>query len=638
MSFNLAIPDPNNGASTPVPGFVITVGNNLPKAISPGTLIPIQGFMGGEQTSPNGYQWAIGADGSLLIGGANTNSGDVVFNNGQSPINPGGGQLIPPTTIVYQIPAKVLPPPPNKKFGTGANTIVGTEVDHPIGAFGGGIDLGDYQATQMLTDKNGKTRVVIIWSDTTLSTTTPPDFMTLFAQTGIVNNDGSVNWANPVNVTNSGPHQWVNNCQVAIDPNNVDHFVIGFILDDFNIPMPPFRPFTSNRLLAVTFDGGLTYTIIRPALSDPSFFEPYYSIDTFGNVWATAGFNKNSSPDPGVQADFGIYLSTDGGLNFNRVAVVPSIDQVNGFPDFNKSDWGPDPSNPGGLVLWFSFGDADFANGTVVMTVGYLPITGLGTFGQVIFFRQFDNIPISGFGIGNSTLVVNKTTGAVYFQVTNINDFAGTSNTPPNGLIQSIFVNPQGTVNFRPSSFLPRRTNFFGNANISSNGLITTRLLPWVPVRGTVETGIPGIFHDPSTNRLYAIGWDMRPNNSNQNVIWLSWSENEGISWSDQFILNQDQTTAAAFVSGSADGVKGFVLGSWYQPPTQDQTFYQMYAAVFPKPDFDVPLQNNIAQEIRKVLPQKKTPISDIKNTLRKAEVGLKDKKTNPSSPFLKHN
>jgi hypothetical protein len=620
LSFNLAIPDPNDGHSTPVPGFVITVANNLPTPLWPATLIPVQGFMGGQQTSPNGYQWAIGADGSLLIGGANSNSGDVVFNNGQNPINPGGGQLTTPTVIVYTIPAKVLPPPPQRTFGTGPNTIVGTEVDAPLGPFGGGLDLGDYVANQMLTDKNGKTRAVVIWTDTTLSTTTPPNFSTLFAQTGIVNDNGIVNWAKPVNVINNGLHQWVDNLQVAIDPTNVDHFVIGYIFRNFPNSGPP----TSNRLLAVTTDGGATYTVnINPAPGDPSFGEPWYVIDGFGNVWATAEFNKSGSPNPEAQKDFGIYLSNDGGLTFNRVAIMPSKDQANGFLDFNKSDWGPDPNNSGGLALWFAGGDADFTTNTVVMTVGYLPIMGKGSFGSIVFFNQFNTIPISGFGIANSTIVVNKITGAVYFQVTNVNDFAGTSNTPPDGLIQSIFVNPQGTRNFGPASFLPRRTFFFGNANISSGGLITTRLLPWVPVRGTVDTGVPGIFHDPSTGRLYAMGWDMRPllgpdgKESFMNVVWLSWSTNEGISWSDQFILNANQTTSAAFVSGSADGVKGLVMGTWYQPPTADQTFYQMNAAIFPAPDLSIFTSSQFQSSlnlIKNFLPQKKVSLATIKS------------------------
>ena len=151
-------------------------------------------------------------------------------------------------------------------------------------------------------------------------------------------------------------------------------------------------------------------------------------------------------------------------------------------------------------------------------------------------------------------------------------------------------------------SFLPRRNIFFGNTGISPGGLITVRHLPWVPVRGVGLAGTRTLGYDGTRDRIYYFGWDMRPLlvandagqlvESNENVIVTAWSDNEGKSWSDQFVVNKVQNVSAGMPSGAVDPKTGYVAMTWYDPRADPiaQQKVEFFGTVFN--GFDAPAQD----------------------------------------------
>lgn len=592
---NFTLVDPTTGL--PVPGYVYTVaGSNLPRNIWPVDLVPQAFWVGGNQTSPSGYQLTIGTDGTLNVSGPDS---------GPIGLGDNGGHILNAVTFTYLIPLVVQPPPPNIQLSSGASTIIGSALDE-VATYGAANDFRDYYANCIQTDVNGVTRVSYAWADNSNETGYGRTYTTIMYRTGISDAQGNVVYSPAVDVTHTqsvGVNVFDTEATLAIDPNDANHVVITFTRYDYRTAEYG-QLFIQSIFAATSHDGGQTWVLFLLYDAPLTPFNGWVIIDTYSNVWVSAGVADPPGNEINPDA-FDMQLLAPDGLSATPVVHVRTLDIVGGgFPDYQKTSYGPDGSGiPGNLAVWFSYDDATFTFNTTIVTIGFLLVSGPGEYTPFNINTNliraygpgaFTNIPNGAGGIGLSQIFVNPVSGAVYFLSTNVNDLSGLSNTNGDASISWIWVNPTGTVNYNPNSFLPQREIFFGNSNIKSVGIITTRPLPWIPGRGQLPNNTRGMGFDPNTGRLYASFWDMRPNLSNQNVLMVTWSDNNGESWSDPYIFNDDPLVSAGKCSISVDPVTGLIAAGWYDPrgdPTQQSVNY--FGAVFPAPYWTM----NLAKE-----------------------------------------
>jgi hypothetical protein len=349
-----------------------------------------------------------------------------------------------------------------------------------------------------------------------------------------------------------------------------------------------FDPRRRRTVAFASFDGGLTWSSgVDPFLPTGDAGDPWIVFDSYGNLFASA---INFPDFPNGHGFIDIRASTDGGLSFpTQVAFISGTDPNNGgFLDFPKISIGPDGSGiPGNLALWFCGDDVINTVPNIIPTIGFVPVTGLGSYGTAVILNSFTEIPTGAFGIGLSEIFVNPKTGAVYWYSQNVNDYGGPSNTLGDAALISMWVNPKGTVDFNSDSFLPRRDIMIDNMNINSGfNTTTTRTLPWTPNRGVGGKGTYLAGFDNNLDRLYYVGVDMRPNLSNNNVIPIAYSENQGQTWSNQFILNEVQTVSSALPTIAVEPNTGIVAVGWYDPrrdPVKQESV-DYYGVIIPPP------------------------------------------------------
>lgn len=548
ISFNLAV------AGVPVQGFVYTVpGFNLPKSIWPTQLLGKRFVVNGQGSAK--YSVTVGTDGALTI-----SAPDATL----SPIPAISGiQKMKSATITYDLPPNTPKIPKNVRMSNGSSNIIGSTDDIS------GRDYLDYYANDIQKDKNtGVVRAAFVWADNSAGGSLPRNSLALMVKTATVNShNGKVTYGPTVQATFPAANEYHVEAKVAINPTNVNNIVA---LASQRVVDSTGATIKKNMLAVSSFDGGLTWsTPVTPPWSDaeePG--DPWVVFDKFGNCFISAIVNIIPAT-PALPAAYAIRNSTDGGRTFpNSVAYIPTVDIVGGgFPDFPKMSIGPDGSGAANkLALWFSFDDADFTQGVVHPGAGFVKVTGLGAFTTPTVVRSLNEIPQGAGGIGLSQILVNPVSGAVYFFSTNVNDFSGFANSNSDANLVSVWVNPTGTVGFNSASFLPKRDIIINNMGINSTGGTTTHFLPWAPARGVGGNGVAPAGYDATRGRLWYAGIDMRPALTNQNVIPLVYSDDEGLTWSDQFLVNEVQTVPVGMSTIAVEPNTGIMAAGWYDP------------------------------------------------------------------------
>jgi hypothetical protein len=444
----------------------------------------------------------------------------------------------------------------------------------------------DYYANDIQRDVNtGKIRAAFCWSEN--SGPLPRQFLNLMVKTALVDpTSGNATYGPSVQVNTTFPNHNYAEAKVAVNPRNVNNIFVAVTL------------FPAHNNTAVmgfsSFDGGLKWSPAIDLFPTVDWSgDPWVVFDTFGNLFVSA-IAFPSFPGPGTvfpgPGFLRIIASVNGGRSFlsSPVANISSSDvAAGGFPDFSKISVGPDGTGSGNLALWFCGDDANFTLGKIIPTIGFVPVLGLGSFGSPVVYNYFTEIPSGPGGIGLSEILVNPSTGTVYFFSTNVNDYTGIPNSLGDAALISMWVNPTGTVGFGATSFLPRRDIMINNINILSTQLITSRPLPWTPVRGVGNKATMIAGYDIQRHRLYFISADVRPNLSNQNVIVIAYSENEGETWSNQYIVNEVQTVSSDLPTIAVEPHTGIVAAGRHDPRNDPvkQESVDYYGAIFQAPE-----------------------------------------------------
>ena len=95
--------------------------------------------------------------------------------------------------------------------------------------------------------------------------------------------------------------------------------------------------------------------------------------------------------------------------------------------------------------------------------------------------------------------------------------------------------------------------------------------------------------YDAARGRLYYATADIRPANSNNSVVAVSYSTNEGASWSTEYIINDVRTVLTGHTSIAVEPTTGIVAVQWRDPRHDpvEQTKVDVYGAIFAAPDIN---------------------------------------------------
>ena len=260
-----------------------------------------------------------------------------------------------------------------------------------------------------------------------------------------------------------------------------------------------------------------------------------------------------------------IELSTNYGLSFTIITKIAST----GLPDFPKIAFGPDGTgDTNGFALWFCFDDFSNATGDTVLKAGFLPVTGFNSFDTAgIMIHPLDSVPPNTGGLAD---IFVGPSGQVYLIE---NDFTLSGSTSSATGDQRIYlhVNPTGTVGYSSSSFSPRRAVAFSNIVAASTSV------PWNPKRDISAVAYRAMGYDNNLKRLYFSYVDMQPNKSLNDRIFVMWSDNDGQSWSEPFVVAQGEGSRG-MPTLAVEPNSGLISLGWYDPrgdPTQESVNYR---------------------------------------------------------------
>jgi hypothetical protein len=280
----------------------------------------------------------------------------------------------------------------------------------------------------------------------------------------------------------------------------------------------------------VSFDGGQTFTSqtiagggdgLPLACCDPS-----AAFDSFGNLFIVYLDDTLSSST--------VLLSTDGGQTLTRLASIA-----------NTSDQPKLRTGPGGAVapgsIWVEYQDSAAS----ISAVG-APVNGLGLVGA---FSSPQTAPGS--------------LGANF----------GKPDIGPNGQLLITYESPSGGEG-SASLFAHLDADGLGPAAFGRAVLISGTneggfdLIPAQPTRSAdaeIEVRYDNS-NGPHRGRVYAIYTDEVPfDESNDNEIFVRYSDDDGQNWSPRIRVNDDPGTNSQFFSRIAvDPTSGVVAASWY--------------------------------------------------------------------------
>ncbi len=565
-AFNFNLVNPKTEKT--VTGFVYTQSGNLPRKLWPADVVP-EAFVILSDGTGQGYQLSIGPDGSFNISARDSNA-----------ISPGGDQVLHATTISYLIPPRNKPPQ-NFKINKKPFSVIGTTVDTvPFQTDVGIYDFQDFWQNDIVK-VDDTIYTAFIFPDTS-GAPVPPGRISAAVRRGILKN-GKIKF-DPVTVPKvNPPNVFDGESRIAINPTNPDNMVRVTYRNDFRTAAFGTSAL-STTVASSTFDGGRTWTttIVTPPKLLP--YDPALIFDSFGNCWVADVIAQ-------IPGDFfsatilRVRISTDGGLTFKTAFEILTRDiagaGVISFPNFA---FGPDGA--GGNALWFAYDDRSFTDETDIPFAGFIRVTGLGKFDSTPTFFPINSVTPNQ---ATSAQLVIGPTGKVYIGLINgaDNSFRPGGGPLGDGNISFLIVNPTGTVGFNANSFGPRQDIYFSNtAFVISPTVFSFKPTPWQPQRGIIPAPRGFLGFDNKRNRLYACGWDMRPNLSNNDPIFVMYSEDDGQSWSNPFIVNDVVKGSRSMATMAVEPLTGVVSVGFFDPRNHlsSQQKADYYASIFKAP------------------------------------------------------
>ena len=316
---------------------------------------------------------------------------------------------------------------------------------------------------------------------------------------------------------------------IAVNPTNPKNIVIFTNIAEG----------TNGMFLAVTFDGGQTWTRRIVGTNDnlgDTCCDPSLSFDEYGNLFMTYLFNvENTVP---------VALSTDGGLSFN---VIAKIAQPAGLATtkaaraerglFRFVDQPTIIAGHGEVWVIFNAGGPMFATGA--------PVTGLG---QVGSFFAGEVVP----GTNNCT-------------------YGDISIGPAGQIMQVCTLTESGQgggklfVNVDPDGLGP--AGFGDRVFVTNTHVGGFDFIPPQPDRSVDAE--PGMAWDRTggahSGRVYLVYSIERPNESDDLDIYVRYSDDGGATWSAGVRVNDDHTTNSQFMPKiSLDPTTGNIAVVWY--------------------------------------------------------------------------
>lgn len=510
-----------------------------------------------------GYNLGITLAGGLVIQGAGT-FGSLI---------PPGPQVLMPTDITYLAePSKKLCD--NFVLSEGASDIT-QFTGGPFGAAGSAYR--DNHVNDAFDDV-----LAWAWTDNSMIEDKSNNTVNVMVRIGRLKN-GRLKLEKPIQLTNLPPGTYAWDTAVAINRTNKNNIVVSYAT--LNEPSTPCR--------AVSFDGGKTWpaelngpTNIQPSGPGEAGDNRGISADKFGNFWYSTTNLKDDADNMINQPTF--WISSDGGATFSVAFTAPPPSNLGvDLYDFPQICFGGD--GEGHYGLWFSVDYFTTHVGSYVditPVVGFIPITGLGSFGQ-------------GTAVFLSSLLNTQ-------QVCNI------AASEDGRVWTSSYVNllrliQPSVIRFKSPG--PIDANYAGPWQVTITNLLAALQTTGLPVVPPITTqisfpefgyfnSVQSLIYDENRKALYLMFANQVPDESQNMRIYLLISRNNGQSWSDPLYISSSNFGNRGFPSMALDHKNGNLIFGWLDG-RHDKTFksVEYFGAILPAKKLDglvnrIPLSN----------------------------------------------
>ena len=357
--------------------------------------------------------------------------------------------------------------------------------------------------------------------------------------------NGKLKLGKPVQLSNLPSNMMAWDTAVAINRTDKNNIVVSYGAIDHTVPVG-----VAYTYRAVSFDGGKTWPFFNTPLNGPTNIQPTgargfgdnrgVASDKFGNIWYSttnyvdASGNENNTPT--------FWISSDQGATFS-VAYTAPLPLVLGVDlyDYPQFCFGGD--GQGHYGLWWV---ADYFTVVfdIIPIVGFIPITGLGTYGVAV-------PPVFLYSLNNTQYFPNLTAsedGRVWCQ-----SYAFPFSAFMPGVIR--FKSP-GPVD---SNYAGPWQNAFPN-NPEGYGLGNFISYPVYGYFNSVQT----IIYDERRQALYSLRAQQAPDWAQNMRIYLMISRDNGQSWNDPFYISNYNFANRGFPSMALDTKTGDLIFGWY--------------------------------------------------------------------------
>ncbi len=467
---------------------------------------------------PVGYIVSITNAGALVVQGPQA-TGNIISS---------GAQVLLPTDISYVVQPRVRLKN-NKKISKGATNIT---------KFIKNADNNGVRDTHVNDAYDG----VAAWSwvDNSMESNKTNNTVNCMVAIGGIGDDGELHVRKPIQLSKLPPGMGAWDTAVAINRKNKKNIVVSYGVIDYVIG-------GSQTYRAVSFDGGKTWKKNGPTNIQPTgvgnSFGDYRGVssDKYGNIWLLATNEKDAANHSINQPYFAV--STDGGVTFQLIYTLPLFGTTKSY-DFPQFCFGGD--GQGNYGLHFT---ADCFNtaGDEAPVVGFIPITGLGSFGTPqtpIYLNSF----LNNFYVPSITASMD---GRVWFLgiplpiATCIAPICTIYKSP--GPLEQNYAGPW---NYGYANLL----NFGFNAPIANSE----------PVRGYIYNCSQSNFYDNKRKALYQIMSSQSRDFSQNMRLNFAISRDNGHTWSNPINISNNYFGNRGFQSMALDTVKGDLYFGWY--------------------------------------------------------------------------